>query len=148
MNVNEKGAIGLIEVIRDLSKKGFECFTPIHDYSSVDLIALDHNKNTIRLQVKYRKADERKGKSLNVVGLGFNTVVNGKRIPIDISSIDGWAIYCPDIDKVVYINKSQIDISLGGLSFRLKDGAKTANKSSSPRKMYNEFQDITNWRLG
>ena len=52
MNVNEKGAIGLIEVIRDLTKKGFECFTPIHDYSAIDLIALDPNKKPIRLQIK------------------------------------------------------------------------------------------------
>ena len=35
MNVNEKGCIGLIEVIRDLTKKGYECFTPIHDYLSL-----------------------------------------------------------------------------------------------------------------
>lgn len=145
MNVNEKGAIGLIEVIRDLAKKGFECFTPIHDYSGVDLIVLDSDKNPIRLQVKYRRPDTKNGISTNVVGLGFHSVVNGKKIPIDISFIDGWAIYCPDIDKVVYINKKDIDLSLRGVSFRLSEGKKTVNKDKSVRKLYTEFDDIVNW---
>lgn len=145
MNVNEKGAIGLIEVIRDLTKKGFECFTPIHDYSGVDLIALDINKTPIRLQVKYRKAETRNGISTNVVGLGFHSVVNGKKIPIDISFIDGWAIYCPEIDKVVYVNKEDIDLSLRGISFRLIEGKNTISKDKSIRKLYTEFKDITNW---
>jgi hypothetical protein len=145
MNVNEKGAVGLIEVIRDLVKKGFECFTPIHDYSGVDLIALDPNKNPIRLQVKYRKAEMRNGESTNIVGLGFHSVVNGKKIPIDISYIDGWAIYCPEVDSIIYINKKDIDSSLKGISFRLSEGKQTINKDKSARKLYSEFKDILNW---
>ena len=36
MNVNEKkGVTGLIEVIRDLNRKGYECFTPFNDFSAV-----------------------------------------------------------------------------------------------------------------
>ena len=145
MNVNEKGAIGLIEVIRDLVKKGFECFTPIHDYSGVDLIVIDDNKNPIRLQVKYRRPEMRNGTSTNIVGLGFHSMVNGKKIPIDISFIDGWAVYCPDIDKIVYINKKDIDLSLRGISFRLVEGKGTVNKDKSVRKLYTEFDDIVNW---
>jgi hypothetical protein len=145
MNVNEKGAIGLIEVIRDLVKKGFECFTPIHDYSGVDLIALDNNKKPIRLQVKYRKSEMRNGESTNIVGLGFHSVVNGKKVPIDISYIDGWAIYCPEIDSIIYINKKDIDSSLKGISFRLTEGKQTINKDKSARKLYSDFTDITNW---
>lgn len=145
MNVNEKGAIGLIEVIRDLAKKGFECFTPIHDYSGVDLIALDVNKKPIRLQVKYRTAETRNGESTNIVGLGFHSVVNGKKVPIDISYIDGWAVYCPEVDSVVYINKKDIDDSLKGVSFRLVEGKQTVNKDKCARKLYTEFTDIKNW---
>lgn len=145
MNVNEKGAVGLIEVIRDLVKKGFECFTPIHDYSGVDLIALDNNKKPIRLQVKYRKSEMRNGESTNIVGLGFHSVVNGKKIPIDISYIDGWAIYCPEVDSIIYINKKDIDPSLKGVSFRLTEGKHTINKDKSARKLYSDFMDITNW---
>ena len=145
MNVNEKGAVGLIEVIRDLVKKGFECFTPIHDYSGVDLIALDNNKKPIRLQVKYRKSEMRNGESTNIVGLGFHSVVNGKKIPIDISYIDGWAIYCPEVDSIIYINKKDIDSSLKGISFRLAEGKHTVNKDKNARKLYSDFTDILNW---
>lgn len=145
MNVNEKGAIGLIEVIRDLTKKGFECFTPIHDYSAIDLIALDPNKKPIRLQIKYRKAETRRGVSTDIVGIGFCSVVNGKKIPIDLSCIDGWAVYCSEIDKVIYINKREINLNLRGVSFRLEKGNNSVNKDKNPIKMYHEFQDITLW---
>lgn len=148
MNVNEKGAIGLIEVIRDLTKRGFECFTPIHDYSGVDLIVLNEQKHPIRLQVKYRNSEIRNGKSTNIVGIGFHSVVNGKKIPIDISFIDGWAIYCPEVDTIVYVNKEEIDLSLHGVSFRLVEGKGTVNKDKSVRKLYTEFSDIKNWRCG
>lgn len=141
MNVNEKGLTGVIETIRDLNSKGFECFTPLHDYSSVDLIVLDHNKKAIRLQVKYRAKEE----GSNVVGIGFCTVVNGKKVPIDLSHVDGWAIYCPTIDKVVYINKNDIDLTLKGVSFRLVEAKSTINKDKKSIKMYHDFDDITNW---
>ena len=53
MNVNEKGNIGLIEIIRDLARKNIECFIPIHDYSAIDLIGINKEK-IYRLQAKYR----------------------------------------------------------------------------------------------
>ena len=37
-----------------LAKKGYECFTPIHDYSKVDLIAMNSSSQTFKIQVKYR----------------------------------------------------------------------------------------------
>ena len=132
MNVNEKGAIGLIEVIRDLTKKGYECFTPIHDYSRVDLIVLDKNWKPIRLQVKYRTTCR------GAIGVGFNTVVNGKKIPIDLTAIDGWAVYCPEVDTVVYVKKDEINTELGGFSFRLTAGKATCN-TGTKLKLYTEF---------
>jgi PD-(D/E)XK endonuclease len=143
MNVNEKGAIGLIEVIRDLTKKGFECFTPIHDYSRVDLIVMNGNWKPIRLQVKYRTTYR------NSIGVGFNSVVNGKKIPMDLSAIDGWAIYCPEIDKVVYVHKDEIDVELGGFSFRLEHGKPTYNKSNGKErlKLYSEYGELSEWPI-
>ena len=138
MNVNQKGAVGLIEVIRDLTKKGFECFTPIHDYSSVDLIALTDEKEPIRLQVKYRTTYR------NTIGIGFNSVVNGKKVPIDLSYIDGWAIYCPEIEQVVYVNKKDINLSLGGFSFRLTEGKNTVSNGVK-LPLYTEFKSLESW---
>lgn len=139
MNVNEKGSVGLIEVIRDLTKKGYECFTPLHDYSKIDLIAVDNQFNTIRLQVKYRTTYRDK------IEIGFNSVVNGKKIPIDLSAIDGWAIYCPELDKVVYVNKKEINVELGGFSFRLVEGKSTVNKDKEKLKIHTDFGDVAEW---
>ena len=141
MNVNEKGAVGLIEVIRDLTKKGYECFTPIHDYSKVDLIAMDKFSQTFKIQVKYRTTFR------NKIEVGFCSVVNGKKIPIDLSAIDGWAIYCPELDKVVYVHKSEVNMELGGFSFRLEPGKNTFNTSEGKArlKLFNEYGDVAEW---
>ena len=121
MNTNEKGAIGLIEVIRDLTKKGYECFTPLHDYSAVDLIVLDRNHVPVKLQIKYREFKD------DIIDIGFSTVVNGKKVPIDLSAIDGWAIYIPDVDAVCYIPKSDIPPGAKGTRIRKTPGSKTIN---------------------
>lgn len=141
MNVNQKGAVGLIEVIRDLAKKGYECFTPIHDYSKVDLIALNESSTPIRLQVKYRTTFR------NKIEVGFNSVVNGKKVPMDLTAIDGWAVYCPEVDKVVYVHKSEVNMELGGFSFRLEPGKNTFNTSDGKTrlKLFNEYGDVAEW---
>ena len=134
MNVNEKGSIGLIEVIRDLTKKGYECFTPLHDYSAVDLLVMDKHFQVKRLQIKYRKFEDD-----NVLELPFNTVVNGKRVPIDFSAIDGWAVYIPDVETVCYIPKNIVPE--GNKSFRIRKvpGAKTINLDKRAVKLYTEY---------
>ena len=136
MNVNQKGSLGLIEVIRDLSKKGFECFTPMHDYSAVDLIAMRDYK-MYRLQVKYR--EEYRG----TIEVHFRSMVNGKSVGIDFDAIDGWAIYCPEIDKIVYVSKSDVDLTKGSFSFRLSEGKK--NATGTKRKIYTEYSELDEW---
>jgi hypothetical protein len=140
MNVNEKGAIGLIEVIRDLTKKGYECFTPFHDYSGVDLIAMDSNYKTVRIQVKYRSTYR------GVIEVGFRTTSMGKHTPINFDAIDGWAVYCPEIEKVVYISKSEVDLTKGGINFRLEEGLNRVNKGKNSIQLYSVFGEITAWK--
>lgn len=102
MNVNEKGVKGLIKVIDDIQDRGMFCFTAFDDHSPVDVIALTSAGKTIRLQVKYRT---RKGNSKSEkYELVAASVVNGKKIPIDRSMIDGWAVYLEEAKKVVYIS--------------------------------------------
>lgn len=139
MNVNQKGSIGLIEVIRDLTKKGFECFTPIHDYSPVDLIVMDSQFKTYRVQVKYRETYR------GAIEVPFRSVVNGKIVPIDFDAIDGWAVYCPEVDEIVYISKQEVDLTKGACVFRLTEGASSVNKDKVKRKLYTEFGDISSW---
>lgn len=102
MNVNEKGVKGLLKVMDDLQDKGFYTFPAFDDHSPVDLIALSKDGKTYKLQVKYRTKDSRKvSEKYDVYA---SSVVNGKRVPIDRTMIDGWAVYLSDSKKVVYIN--------------------------------------------
>ena len=94
MNVNQKGTIGLIKVIDDLYHQGLQCYLPFDDYSPVDLIAIDKNGFTYRIQVKYKSSD---------TTLATRSIVNGQPIQIDRSLLDGWAVYLAEHDKVIYI---------------------------------------------
>jgi hypothetical protein len=139
MNVNEKGNVGLIEAIRDLTKKGYECFTPFHDYSAVDLIALCNNYRPIKLQVKYRT--EFRG----AIEVHFRSMVNGAAKDINFDAIDGWAVYCPEIDRVVYVGKHEVDVTKGSFTFRLTEGANRVNINKVKRKLYTDFGDVAEW---
>ena len=74
-------------------------------------------------------------------------MVNRKSVAIDLDAIDGWAVYCPEVDSVVYINKTEVDLTKNGFSFRTSEGKHGAN-SDSKRKLYNEFNDIVTWMRG
>lgn len=139
MNVNQKGTVGLIEVIRDLTKKGYECFTPMHDYSPVDLVVLNKSFQPIRLQVKYRETFR------GTIEVHFRSMVNGKSKTIDFNAIDGWAVYCPEVDSVVYVSKSEVDLSKGSFSFRLTEGKNTVNTGKVRKKLYTEFGAVDEW---
>jgi hypothetical protein len=138
MNVNEKGSIGLIEVIRDLTKSGYECFTPIHDYSAVDLIVLV-DKKPIRLQVKYREQYR------NKITIDFRSIVGRKSVPINMDCIDGWAVYCPEIEKIVYVSKQEINLNKKGFSFRFESGGNQVNSDKEKLKLYTEFGKLDEW---
>ena len=139
MNVNQKGSIGLIETIRDLTKKGYECFTPMHDYSPVDLIVMDSAFKTFRLQVKYRELFR------GIIEVNFRSMVNGKAKAIDMNAIDGWAVYCPEVESVVYVSKHEVDLTKGGFAFRLTEGKNSVNKDKVKRKVYMEYGDLAEW---
>ena len=141
MNVNQKGIIGLTQVIADLTKKGYECFIPVHDYSAVDLIVMKAGV-TKRLQVKYREFKN------GVADIGFNSVVNGKKIPIDLSLIDGWAIYFATVDKVGYVENNGKRVS--GLRYREYEGLKTGYATTMvPVPLYTTILDETVlWKSG
>ena len=113
MNVNEKGAFGLIKVIEALYTEGWHAFLPFDDYSPVDLIAVKGDK-IIRLQVKYRQRNKR-----NQYSVEDRSSVNGKTVKIDKTLIDGWAVYLREENKVVFVNKSLFD-NQSGLCVELK----------------------------
>jgi hypothetical protein len=99
MNTNEKGNLGLAKVICELVKNGYSCFLPFTDTTCVDLIVGNNLMETKRIQIKYRQPNKK-----GAIDVPLETVVNGKKIPIDRSKIDYYIVYCPDNDKIYYID--------------------------------------------
>ena len=121
LSVNSKGTLGLSKVISDLVSKGYEVFTPFSDHAPVDIIVCDENFIPKRIQVKYRKVEP--GYKINIPR---HSVVNQRKVGINLDFIDGWAVYNPESDKVYYISKEQKI-----MRFRLDSDVEKMNKKSS-----------------
>lgn len=102
MNTNKKGDIGLVKVMSDLVTKNYFIFSPLSDTTCVDLIVANESMTLKKVQVKYCSLTDGR------MCISTSTVVNGKKVPVDLSKIDFWCIYCPDTDKVYYINTKEL----------------------------------------
>ena len=114
MNTNKKGDIGLANIILDTLSKRFFVFLPFSDTTHVDLIIADEKMKMYRVQVKYMKIDK-----FGALNICTSTVVNGKKVPMDLSQIDVWAIYCSDNNQIYYIPTKKL-IGKKYLSLRIK----------------------------
>ena len=106
MNVNQKGVKGLIRVIDDLTDKNYYVFPAFEDHSPVDLIAMNHCGRTFRIQIKYRS--RMTNKVTPSYSVQSSSVINGIRVPIDKTLIDGWALYMVEDKKIVYVPVCEI----------------------------------------
>ena len=97
MTTNDKGNIGLAKVISDFTEKLYQVFLPLTDTSIIDLIIVNKELVSKKIQIKYL--------SLSKIGsllIQCESVINGKRILNDFSKIDGIAIYCSDNKQIYY----------------------------------------------
>lgn len=133
MNTNKKGDIGFLKTMLHLSENGYFCFTPLSDTTCVDLVIADDNMELRKLQIKYSKLN--KGK----IEISTSTVVNGKKVPVDLKKIDIWAIYCPDNNKIYFINTKEL-IGRKTMNLRVIE-PKIMNDTI---KMANKYLDIKN----
>jgi hypothetical protein len=103
MNVNQKGVIGLVKVMADLVANQYDIFTPTSGACPIDLIVANASMELRRMQVKYREADKQ-----NALFVSLDSVVNGRRVPVDVSRVDCWGIYCPQTNEVYYVLREEI----------------------------------------
>lgn len=117
LTVNQKGVIGLVKVTADLVVRQYEVFIPTSDASPVDMVVADNAMVLRRLQVKYREPVSVKGSrsDTRVLMVDLDSIVNGRRVPVDTTKIDGWGIYCPQSEKIYYIRTDEVT----GRSIRL-----------------------------
>jgi|ERR1035437_4238080 hypothetical protein len=138
MNSNKKGDIGLANVIVDVIKKGFFVFLPFSDTTSVDLIIADEKMKIMRVQIKYISMDK-----TGVIQIITSSVVNGKKIPVDLSKTDIWAIYCPDNNEIYYVSAIEL-LGKKALSLRINE-SKIKNNYVHYAKNYLDLNKI--WHI-
>ena len=114
MNTNEKGNRGLGNVIADVINKGYFIFLPLTDTTIVDVIIADNKMNLFKTQVKYSSVNKK-----GVIKVSTSNVVDRKRVPVDISLIDLWVIYCPETNNVYYVPKKELEGMTNGMSLRI-----------------------------
>lgn len=136
MNTNKKGDIGLVKTMSDLVSKGYFIFTPLSDTTCVDLVVANDSMTLKKLQVKYCSLTNGR------MCISTSTVVNGKKIPIDLSKIDIWALYCPDNDKVYYLDTK---ILVGKKTMNLRVVESIQNKNINYASDYESLENI--WKV-
>ena len=103
-NPNIKGTLGEAAVCKDLLQLGYNVFTEFGNHSKVDLIILDENFKTIKIQIKAVQ-------SLNdcVEIYSVKNCLNPKYNSIyTIEQVDVFAVYVIDKDLVFYVSAKEI----------------------------------------
>lgn len=100
----EKGDLGVMEIMLDMTKHGYKIFTTISEHLPFDFVAFKDNK-FFRIQAKYRTL-ENDGK----ISVPFRTSWSDKNGThsqfYNKEDLDYIAVYCPQTDKCYYINPS------------------------------------------
>ena len=118
MHTKDKGAIAEACVIADLTKQGHKVALPLGENLPFDLIAIRPNYSLVRLQVKYRSASSRGAVDIKLASTWRNSSIT-RVIDYDLTSLDCFAIYCPELDRVAYVPVGEI-ITNKNFSLRIK----------------------------
>lgn len=105
-HTKSKGDIAVGYTIANLFANGFSVCLPVSEHLPFDLIAVNEQCEVARVQVKYTRLKKKR-----LVLKLRSSYANRKGVftkTIDRNMIDGYSIYCPDLDKVFYVGKSFI----------------------------------------
>lgn len=132
MHAKQKGNIGELKVATRLSQEGYAVFREFGDLSKIDLIAVDQEHQTIRIQVKY--VSEKNGRihcSFKKSGPNYKFVYDG-------SEFDVMAIYCPELDDICYISSNTVKTHK---TFILRTDPNIP-KTTKTIRMFSDYKDI------
>jgi len=133
-HTKEKGDIGLLAVLLDLSLKGYKVFTSNSEHLPFDLIAYREGGIFLRIQVKYRKI--RNGR-IDITSRTSWADKNGSHDkPYNKNELDYFAVYCPDNDKCYYIGINDFDKSF---TLRFED---TRNNNITKIRFAKDYEEI------
>lgn len=137
MHTKDKGAIAEACVIADLTKQGHKVALPLGENLPFDLIAIRPDHSLLRLQVKYRSASSKGTVDVKLASTWKNSSVT-RIINYNLSSLDYFAIYCPELDRVAYIPVSEI-IANRSFSLRIKPAK---NSQLKHVKLFDEYSAL------
>lgn len=136
MKTKNKGSIGELKVMVDLSERGFGVAQPHGDNLPFDIIAISDTFNMYKIQVKF--ISKRNGTV--TLKNQSNTETKTKRYSkqYNAKEVDYFAIYCPETDKVYYIPQERIGDSY---SFLLRID-KTNNNQNKKINWATDYENI------
>lgn len=107
-HTKDKGDLGLIKVMCDLSEQGFKILTPFSEHLPFDLVAFSPVSGKLyKVQVKYRKL------SKGVVTVPLKTSFLSSEGIVAKRYKDGdfdvIAVYCPDIQSCAYLTSADTE---------------------------------------
>ncbi|MBA2494075.1 MAG: hypothetical protein H0V31_05195 [Acidobacteria bacterium] len=116
-NPNKKGTLGEIAVCKELLQLGYEVFVEVGNHSKVDLVVLDENYKTYKIQIKTIKS---KNEVVEVYSIKncLNPKYNSR---YTIEQVDIFAVYVIDKDFVFYITSKELLINSKSSKFRLSE---------------------------
>jgi hypothetical protein len=105
-HTKDKGDLGVIMVMLDLVRNGIYVYFPLSEHQPSDLIAVNREGKTARVQVKYRTLS-----SNGIIEVQFRSTYSDKNghhmKPVDRTQFDCYAVYCPDNGKVYYVRNDE-----------------------------------------
>tara|TARA_Y100000593_G_C4314868_1_gene340311 strand:- start:1263 stop:1691 length:429 start_codon:yes stop_codon:yes gene_type:complete len=104
MNTSQRGNIGEIRALLEFSRLGIQCYTPLGDGQTVDIVA-DFNGKLNRIQVKtcskLNKSGAMEWKLTKQAGY------HGTRQSYNKTEVDYFALYCIENDAICLIPFSE-----------------------------------------
>lgn len=135
-NPNKKGVLGEISVCKELCKLGYDVFIEFGNHSKVDLIVLDADFKTYKIQVK--AVNSTNG---YVTVYSNKTCLNPKYNSIyTTKQIDIFAIFVVDLDFIFYVAAKEILKNGKCSKFRISESKNGQKKHVRYAEDYMDFK--------
>lgn len=136
INPNKKGTLGEIAVCKELMQLGYSVFVEFGNSSKVDLIVLDENYKTYKIQVKAIES-----KNDCIVVYSIKNCLNSKyNSTYTTEQVDVFAIYIINKDLIFYISAKELLQNSKVSKFRLSTTKNGQQKNIRYVENYLDFK--------
>lgn len=137
-HTKEKGDLGNIKIMADLSSQGFKILTPLSEHLPFDFVIYDMESNKL-LKVQSKFKSVYRGVLTANLQTSYSTTKKLFCNRYADASFDVLAIYCPNVDKVVYILETDLRHLKWSINFSFveKQGVRFVDNYTNLRKLLN-----------